>query len=524
MDTEPWALLAAFVGSAAATWILTPIVAGLARRLGVLDFPGGRRVHTNPTPRLGGVALVVGLAVGALVYALSFGPDVLWGVLTTGGLLAFLLPALLVCLVGAIDDVRGLSPGPRIAAEAVAASFLIQGGYVIDVIANPFGPPLELGLFAFPITLAWFVGVTNAFNLIDGLDGLLGSVALTALLGIAAIALLGERAGSAIVALALAGALAGFLRWNWAPAKIFLGDSGSLLIGFTVAALSIKVARNPFGTLALHVPLLLCALPLAETTLTLARRYVSGHPYLTGDRSHIHHVLVNKGWSVPRASITLAGVSALFSLMAFLSRAWREEGVLVAFAVLSLVALGLLRWLGYVELKVFMDRLRQAVSRQRRPGLPLALGMARLGERIRQASDEEALAAALRDGVAAIPGARFVALELAPGVSAEPRVEVDNAHARAFAAKRAPGGGPLWLFSGTPATEPAASLASIRVTFPLPLMDGHLGTLVFEHGFPAFADGLRDGDLRRYLAEPLGEKLLEQMVRRSVVHAVHEEQ
>lgn len=522
MEIHLWALLSAFVGAAVVTWLLTPLVAGLAKRLGVLDFPGGRRVHREPTPRLGGLALLGGLGTGALIYGLAWGWDALWDVLSRGELASLLLCAALVCAVGVVDDVRGLSPGPRIAAEAVAASFLIQGGYVIDVVANPLGPPVELGLFAYPITLVWFVGVTNAFNLIDGLDGLLSSVSLCALLGVAAIALLGQRPGSAIVALAMSGALLGFLRWNWAPARIFLGDSGSLLIGFTIAALSIKVARNPFGTLAVHVPLLLCAIPLVETSLTLARRYVSGAPYLTGDRSHIHHVLLTKGWSVRRAVASMAGVSALFSAMAFLSRSWREEGALLALLVLGVLALVALRWLGYVELSVVWDRMIGALSRSRRPGMPLSLALARTGARVRGATDIEQLLEALCQAVRLVPGLRFIAVEFAPGVDVAARVEVQNRSARAFASSRRTQATTLWLLSHTADELTTSIMATIRCSFPLPMSDGHLGTLVCEQEFEPPTRGLREEDVVRYLAEPLGEQLLRLVLRRSVAPVLPE--
>src|SRR5690606_76298 len=129
--------------------------------------------------------------------------------------------------------------------QAVAATFLIQAGFVIDDVATPFGAPIALGPLASPVTLLWFVAVTHPFNLIAGIDGLLCTVAITALLGCFVIALLGDRHALAILSLALAGALVGFLPWNWHPARVFLGDSGSLVIGLAVAALAIKVCRNP---------------------------------------------------------------------------------------------------------------------------------------------------------------------------------------------------------------------------------------------------------------------------------------
>ncbi|MCO5167987.1 MAG: undecaprenyl/decaprenyl-phosphate alpha-N-acetylglucosaminyl 1-phosphate transferase [Planctomycetes bacterium] len=497
MPEKVMPLVCAFAGAAATTWAITPLVARAAFRLGVVDHPGGRRVHTSPTPRLGGVAVALGLLVGASMYGFAFGHDALLGVLSKDELAAFLLPCLLVFLVGLTDDVRGLSPGPRIAAEAIAASFLVQAGYVIDNVANPFGAPIELGVFAYPITIAWFVGVTNAFNLIDGLDGLLGSVALAAVLGCAGVAVLGDRTASATLALALAGALSGFLFWNWRPARIFMGDSGSLLIGFSVAALSLKVARNPSGTLAFHVPLLLCGLPMFETVLTLARRHVSGQPYLSGDRSHIHHVLLNRGLSVRKAVLTLAAVGALLAGAAVASRNWREQTLLVASLGLLLLAGLALRWLGYLELRVLADRLGQ-LMRGRRALSDMVL-VASAGEGLSEATSLDDLRARLRAAVT-LGRFEFVALEFTPRPdmpAIQDTVECHNEAAARFQAAR--DGLPLWLFS-CPNDTPCAT-GFVSYSIPLVGPNGPIGVLLCQRRLGS-EDGSA-GAITRFFAEPL---------------------
>lgn len=391
-------LLLAFVGAALTTWAVTPAVIRLAERLGLLDLPGGRKVHARAVPRLGGVAVLLGLAVGATAYGAAFGLDTLGASLARRELVAFLAPCLMVFGIGLVDDVRGLGPGPRVLAEAVAAGFLVQAGYVIDLVATPWGVPLDLGAFAAPVTILWVVGVTNAHNLVDGLDGLLGSVGLAALLGCAAVAALGERAASATIALALAGALLGFLRWNWHPARIFLGDCGSLTIGFALSALSLKVARNPSGTLAFHVPLLLCGLPLLETVLTLARRHASGAPYFEGDRSHIHHVLLQRGLPVPRVSLLLGFVAAALAATAAASRSWREQEAFAAvFAFAGLALLGL-RALGYVELRGLLRQALRGFPRGPKGGPgSLEAALARCAAALDAARDQAGVEAALGD-------------------------------------------------------------------------------------------------------------------------------
>ncbi|MCW8142145.1 MAG: hypothetical protein KIT58_24825, partial [Planctomycetota bacterium] len=194
-------LAGAFAGSALCAYVATPVVARLAERIGSVDHPGGRHAHLRPTPRLGGLAVMGALALGAAIFAaflaVTGGLESVVATLWRDELVAFVLPCALVFVVGFVDDVRGLSPSTKLVVEAVAASFLIQRGFVIDVVANPVGQPIELGIFAFPVTLLWFVGITNAHNLVDGLDGLLGSIAVTALAGCAVVAVLGDRVASA---------------------------------------------------------------------------------------------------------------------------------------------------------------------------------------------------------------------------------------------------------------------------------------------------------------------------------------
>ncbi len=409
------AYLGALIGGAVVSAVLTRVVAAWALRRGLLDLPGGRHVHASPVPRLGGVAVLLGLTAGALAYGAVFG----WGPLaeTVGRdeFIAFLAPCLLVFAVGLLDDLRGLGPAPRVLVEAVAAGFLVQAGYVIDVVATPWGEPFALGPFATPVTILWLVGVTNAHNLIDGLDGLLGAVGTAALLGCAAVAILGNRPASAILALALAGSLLGFLVWNWHPARIFLGDCGSLTVGFAVGALSLKVARNHSGSLSFHVPLLLCAIPLIEVALTLARRHVSGARYFEGDQSHVHHVLLARGHSIPRISASLGLAAALLAATAAFARSWRNDVAFAAIVVLVLLAALALRWLGYVELAVLGQRLLRGGLRRGagRGGLPDAAALARLARGLAGAGTREEVRAAIASAAEALGLAR-VLVHLAP--------------------------------------------------------------------------------------------------------------
>lgn len=510
IDLPVRTLAATFAGAAAVTFALTPAVAALARRLGVVDQPGGRHVHPVPVPRVGGVAVFGGMAVGALAYGATFGwSQFQW---VASEFLAFLLPCLLVFAVGIVDDVRGLGPAAKLFGQAVAATFLIQAGFVVDNVANPFGDPISLGPAAFPVTLLWFVAVTNAFNLVDGIDGLLCTVAISALLGCFAIALGGDRAALAIVSLALAGALVGFLPWNWHPARVFLGDSGSLVIGLAVAALSIKVCRNPVtpvaphGTQALHASILLCALPLIETTLTVARRYANGSPIAVGDRSHIHHVLLNKGLSVPRAAMSLALISALFSATAVLSRSWRKEVVFAWLIVLLVLAFVGLRWLGYVELKVFLDRFVRVVTHGPRQELPQAVAIARVGDGLRGARRFEDVRASL-EVLVEQAGLTYVALDLDPDLQAtvglSPSVAPAPGDVRAFAPIHGPRVA-VGVASATAWEQAEGPPRTLRAfALPLPLDEGRWGRLVCVH----VQATPQDRDMAQYVASPLADAL-----------------
>lgn len=497
----------AFFLAALATAAVVPLVSALARRLGAVAKPGGRHVHRGEIPRLGGLSLALGLALGCLAYAGYAGLPALAALLGKGTFQAFVLPWALVFLVGVLDDVRGLSPAPRVVFEALAATVLMQSGLVLDAVATPWGP-LNLGLAAFPLTLLWFVGVTNAFNLIDGLDGLLPTVGISTFLGCGAVAWLAGMAPTAVLSVALAGSLLGFLYWNRHPARAFLGDSGSLLVGFAAAALTLKASRNLAGAVSLHIAVALCALPIAETFLTLARRHLSGVPYFVGDRSHIHHVLLDRGWSVPRAVAVLGGASFLFAASAVLSRRYTHQGYLALLVLCLLAAAGALRWLGYVELRLLRDRLLRGLFRRGPRGIPEVLALIRAGDLLRRATDPDGLKQRLAE---AAVEARVHFLAWEPSDEALRRVtdrtvvqrRSSSSSRRLYLETR--GQRPVWLFAGAPAAEEAEALGEEQLAVAVPPGDGRFGRLVVHRL-------LREGqgvpsvhDVRDYLAHPLAE-------------------
>jgi UDP-GlcNAc:undecaprenyl-phosphate GlcNAc-1-phosphate transferase len=312
------------VSSAAMALLLTPLVGRGSARLGLVDAPGGRKVHLHSVPRLGGVAVVVSAAAAlALVNGLA-PPDRQAQLLPA--LQPLLLGGLLIFLAGVVDDVRGLGPGPKVAIEVVAAGVVMASGFLIERVTM-LGHTWSLGWLSYPVTAVWIIGVTNAFNLIDGVDGLAPGIA--ALVGAACGAILVVRghAPEAMLLAALVGAMLGFLVYNFEPASIFLGDSGSLVAGFLLATTAIAGWQKGATALASAVPLMIFALPIADGGATLLRRLLARpsdgrsirailRRIVEPDREHIHHRLLALGWSAPRTVYLLYGITALLSVLA----------------------------------------------------------------------------------------------------------------------------------------------------------------------------------------------------------------
>ncbi len=324
---EPFAaLLIAAIG----TLLLTPPVIRLAERCGAMDQPGGRKVHEQATPRLGGVALgltflLVGLLALVLVPHLrvSFDQNLpFWVSLAVGTALVFLL--------GLYDDLWHASVGVKFAVQFLAAGIvMVYGGVRIEQLGIPFDGVVSLGWLWVPLTALWIVGVTNAFNLIDGLDGLAGGVAFISSMTLFAVALLGsERYRIVLVTAVLAGALLGFLRYNRHPARIFLGDCGSMMVGFLLAVLSVVGSAKRPTALALLIPILIVGVPVFDTLYAMGRRLLKKvlvekefrpsalRAMFKADKAHIHHVLLDMGYTYRKTVLLLYALSAVLGLFA----------------------------------------------------------------------------------------------------------------------------------------------------------------------------------------------------------------
>lgn len=277
-------------------YVLTPPVRSLAQRLGVIAHPGGRRVHARPTPLLGGIAMYIGFLAGVLL-VLGLDRDIA----LDKQILGVIVGATLVALMGILDD-RFELPGwaqllSMIAGGGILAGFGIQVRYV----TNPFqgGQVMWLGAAAIPVTLIWVIMVTKAVDCMDGLDGLAAGISVIASGTLTLMALrLGPRfESSAVMSAALAGAALGFLRYNYPPAKIFMGTVGAQFLGFVLAGISIAGAFKIATFVAIVAPILILGVPLFDTTFVVLRRAVNGRRIDEADTTHLHHRLLNRGLS-----------------------------------------------------------------------------------------------------------------------------------------------------------------------------------------------------------------------------------
>jgi UDP-GlcNAc:undecaprenyl-phosphate GlcNAc-1-phosphate transferase len=332
---------------------LAPQMRRVGFAVGAVDRPGHRKVHARDVSRLGGVAVwgafaavtAMAAALGVLDPRFFARVRVGWGPIAGG--------ALLLALVGLVDDVRGLRARTKLLAQLIAACLVVAGGCVIREATNPItGAAIPLGPLAVPLTLLWVVGVTNALNLIDGLDGLAAGVGLIITGTLCVISITVGRADVALLTGILAGALVGFLYFNFNPATIFLGDSGSLFLGYALAVLSLEAAHKGTTAVLVLAPMLALGLPLMDTTLTVVRRLLVSTSIMTPDRDHIHHRLIALGLSHRRAVLVLYLACLLLNVTAIFSvRAATRDTALVVVAVALATFLGV-RKLRYHELPV----------------------------------------------------------------------------------------------------------------------------------------------------------------------------
>jgi UDP-GlcNAc:undecaprenyl-phosphate/decaprenyl-phosphate GlcNAc-1-phosphate transferase len=353
------------VGSVVMSALLTVWVRSTAVAYGLKATPvHGRHTHTKPLPRLGGIAICVTFMTAALAYVPI--ARLMHVEISVRNYLGILIPVLLIFFMGAYDDIRPLQPKSKIAVEATAAILLYFSGFGIHYFQELFGARNFGRLIDLPLTIFWVLLITNAFNLIDGLDGLAAGSALISAISILAVALVGHNELMIFLVVVLIGAICGFLPFNSFPASIFMGDSGSLFIGFLLAALAMGAGRSIDATTGAAVPILAFGLPILDVTLAVMRRSLRGHPLFRGDTDHIHHKLQRQGLSHRHAVMVLYVVTALFVCASLAILLDTKLLVPVFFAVLFGVCVGVarLRYPEFTNLFKPAARRRQIVTNE----------------------------------------------------------------------------------------------------------------------------------------------------------------
>lgn len=341
--------------AAVLSFCLVRPVSAIAFRVGAIDLPGPRKIHTEPMPRLGGLAVVIAAFVAFGATLLFKMPRIhMLSSQLLGGIAAGLIP---IFLVSFFDDIRSVRPLTRLVMHFLGAGIAVALGNRLPETIDVFGRGVHLGWLAIPISLIWIASVTNAFNIIDGLDGLSAGLALISSASLAAVSLVAGNYEMASACLILAGALIGFLPHNIHPAKIFLGDTGATAIGFVLACLSLSGGSITSSGLAVTLPLLIVGVPLADTIISIIRRIVrkfdgDSSGVFDADRRHIHHRLLALGLNQWRAALTLYGVAAVLALMALLSLFIEQrKSALLLLAILAAAFVGISK-LGYDEFDV----------------------------------------------------------------------------------------------------------------------------------------------------------------------------
>lgn len=303
-------ILITFILAFVITFATTPFVKKFAFKIGAVDVPkDNRRMHKKPTARLGGLAIFFGFIISVLLFAK-----------VDKELLGLVAGCLIIVILGIFDDIYALSAKLKFAVQIIAALCPILAGVRIDFIRVPsfiveYGY-IGLGWFAIPLTLVWILAITNATNLLDGLDGLACGVSSISALTLLCIAIIVGESEVAFLTSALAGACFGFLPYNFNPAKLFMGDTGSMFLGFVLGAASVQGLFKGYAVVSLAAPILVLGLPIFDTTSAVLRRLKNHQPIMSPDRGHLHHKLIDAGFSQKRAVTTIYALCLILCVVA----------------------------------------------------------------------------------------------------------------------------------------------------------------------------------------------------------------
>lgn len=303
MTVYVWAFVIALI----VTYICTPLVRTLAVKIGAIDAPDARKVHQVSIPRLGGLAIYIGYMV-----------SLLYSVKDISSVKGLIIGSVILVAVGIWDDVKQIGPKTKLLGQIVAALMLPIFDNAIHFISIG-DHMLYLEYLSIPLTVFWIVGFTNIVNLIDGLDGLAAGISLIACIAICIVTLQMGQVDLACITLALAGAACGFLRYNFNPAKIFMGDTGSMLLGYTMAAISVMGSVKTAATVGLVVPVIVLGLPILDTLFAIVRRRINGRPVFQPDKGHLHHRLLAMGLTQKQAVLLMYAITAVLGCVSIVA-------------------------------------------------------------------------------------------------------------------------------------------------------------------------------------------------------------
>jgi len=306
--------------------LLTPLVKKLAFIIGATDKPNQRKVHSRIMPRLGGLAIFISFIIGVLFIQPADEYH-----------LPIVIGSIIIILTGILDDVKEISPKLKLAGQiAAAAVVVIYGDLKVEFINLPFGGIIDFGYLSIPFTMIWIIGITNAINLIDGLDGLAGGVSSIALISIAGMSFVMGNGYVTVMALIVAASTIGFLFYNFHPAKIFMGDTGALFLGYIIGVLSLLGYKN-VTFISLIIPVIILGVPISDTFFAIIRRLVNKQPLSAPDKSHLHHCLLRSGFSHRQTVLLIYAMAAVFGLAAFIFSQATVWGSLIMILVLLIV-------------------------------------------------------------------------------------------------------------------------------------------------------------------------------------------
>lgn len=317
------------LGSFLLTLCLVPLIKKLAFKVGAVDNPCQRKVHLKPMPRLGGLAIYIGF-ISMILLTQPINQEIL----------GLILGSTIIAILGVADDIKDISPKVKLTGQIFAACVLIAFNIDVDFITHPFlkGEILPLEYFSIPVTILWVVGITNAVNLIDGLDGLAAGLSTIAALTLAIVGFTQGQFVMMALSLMLAASTLGFLKYNFYPAQIFMGDSGSMFLGFNLSALAIMGFVKSITIISVFVPILILGIPIFDTLFAIIRRYFNGQPIFKADKEHLHHCLLNKGFTHRQTVLLIYAVNFVLAgtgvLLTYLTTA---QGILILSVISTLV-------------------------------------------------------------------------------------------------------------------------------------------------------------------------------------------